>query len=741
MGIKKLFTSTILGILLAISTSLFAQETANRFHTVKQGETVYGIARQYGMSADALLQFNPEVKSDGLKIGTKLLIPGSKALNLVHQKNVSEERDSSKYWYHKVEPRQTLYSLAKQYGLMMSDIEQANPIVVSEGLKVGMTLRIPKVQKKTRQPKQLKPEKSMVPEGTELAKSDDLEELTNSDEDWFYHRVAAQQTAYSLSKRYHISLDSLYLLNPTTETGLRIGQWLKFPLNRKPKDNPKEKIEKIEERPVPETVEAEKEEKSTAKADTPKVDGAAGRSNYFLYKVKAGDTFFNLKSRYHVTEDELIELNPELKKGLEKGRYIIMPKKSESEELNWLEKILKKKKEEEPREEVSEDTELEKENLNTLDTGDAVDQVIPIDSLAIDTSKEFRIAVILPFKANLYPDTVDYRNFVPHRDSEMAMQFYLGLERAADSLKSMGMNLRLRVYDTEGSASRIKAIAQDMRDNKIDLIFGPAYKRNVEILSEELSEIPIISPLSMSVEVDNKPNLVQIVPSNEARNKRIADLVNNYYPKAKVYFAHCGSAEEKADAQSIKAYLNPRTDEYVSKIVDCDELQNSRGFSLGPKDTLPKVVVLLSNKPVFTTDLISKLYSLRDSNIVLVGSPRILAMPTMEMHYLNALNYVTYEIRNVNYEDSLSQAFIQDFRLRFEADAGPFALQGFDAAFYFLGRLWKTGPYLLDHLEPRVLQSTGFKFERKKEGGLENQFLFLSQLKDYQLYRIDASLD
>lgn len=728
MGIRKILKSTFLFIFLASSIVLSAQEVANRFHTVKEGETVYGIARQYGMNAEALLQFNPEIDSEGLQIGAKVLIPGSKALELIHAKNVEEQKDTAQYHYHKVEAGQTLYSLAKQYGVKMSDIEEANPIVVSEGLKVGMLIRIPKkTEERTAVP--TKDSGETIP--TIAKGSGDTTELTNSDDQWFYHRVASKQTAYSLAKRYTISLDSLYLLNPTAETGLRIGQWLKFPLNRKPKAVAKEKEAQ------PFEGEVLQAELPSTKTDTPKVSGAAGKSNYFLYKVKAGDTFFNLKKRYFVTEEELIKLNPELKQGLEQGRYIIMPKKEESKELSWLEKILKDKQEEEKPQEVSDQTEAEKKALNTKDTGDEGSLILPVDSLEIDSTKEYRIAVVLPFRASIYPDTINYRNFNPHRDSEMSMQFYLGLKTAADSLKAQGMNLRLRVYDTEGSPNRIKAIAQDMRENKIDLVFGPAYKRNVELLSDELKEIPIISPLSMAVEVDNKPNLVQMIPSDAVRQKRIADLVNNHYPQAKVYFAHCGSADEKAEAQAIKAYLNPRSQEYVSKIVDCDELQNSRSFSLGPKDTLPKVVVLLSNKPVFTTDLISKLYSLRDTNIVLVGSPRVLAMPTMELHYLNALNFATYEVRNVEYEDSLTQDLINDFRATYEADAGPFAIQGFDASYFFLKQLWTKGPYLLDSLEPALMRGTGFDFVRKEGGGLENQFLFLSQIKDFELKRLD----
>ncbi len=718
MGIKNIAKITVFFCFLFLGFTLKGQNSS-RIHQVKQGETLYGISRQYDLKPEDILRFNPEVKADGLKIGTKLLIPDPKSLSLAEEKEVEEKRDSSRYFYHTVSEGETLYSIAKQYDRSMASIELANPALQEGGLKAGMVLRIPK--------QKLQSEPSEEDQTTKADQKTGTEDITNADEDWFYHKVAVGQTAYSLSKKYSISLDSLYLLNPSAENGLRIDQWLKFPLNRKPK--PKAKKQPFE----GEVLQAEA---PTAVQDTPKVSGS-GNSKYFLYKVKAGDTFFSLKQRYFVEEEELIDLNPELKKGLEQGRYIIMPKKEESKELSWLEKLLKDQdKTPKDTSSVSDDTKAQKDALNEPDSlePDSID--LPIDSAAIDSNERYTIGVILPFRAYLYSDTLDYRNFEAHRDSEMAMQFYLGLKMAADSLKKQGMNLKLRVYDSEGNTNRIKAIAADMEENEIDLVFGPAYSKNVEMLAEELPEVPIISPLSRAVEVANKPYLVQMVPPDEVRNQRIADLINDQYPQSKVFFAHCGTEEEKKQAQAIKAYLNPREHGFINNILDCEELQNSRSFSLGPKDSIAKVVILLSNKPVFTTDLVSKLYGLRDSTVVLVASPRVLNMPTMELHYLDALNYATYEVRNVNYKDSLTEALIMRFRAINEADAGPFALQGFDAAYYFLSNLWGLGPFMLDHLEPSLGRSTGFKFERIKDGGLENQYLFLSQMHDFKMHRI-----
>lgn len=732
MGISRILKYSLVVLSLLCTLSLNAQSGGRRIHTVKAGETVYGISKQYGIKEAALLKFNPQIKEEGLKEGALILIPDSKSLERVAVEVGETRNDSLKFHYHTVKAGETLFSLAKQYGVTMIDIENANILGLKEGLKRGMTIKIPRKEylEKKRQQR------------IEKVLNADPDAETNFDEDWLYHKVAEGQTAYALSKQYQISLDSLYLLNSSAEYGLRIGQWLKLPLNRKSmvaaksrsmrpkalntgaakKDQPKEK--------APEEVVVQEEENQT-----PIVEGAKGNSKFFLYKVKDGDTFFSLKERYQVSEEELKELNPELKNGLIQGRYVIMPKRKESKEINWLEKILK------------ENEQLANEEIDT--SGEETRKDFPKkpakekaskgrnDTLAHDPDKEFGIAVVLPFRAEIYADTLDYRNFNPHRDSEMSMQFYLGLLKAADSLQAQGMRLRLRVYDTEGKSNRLQSIAKDIEENQMDLVFGPAYKSNVDLLSANLEGVPIVSPLSMAVNVDQKPNLVQMIPNETARNKWIAELINNQYPNSKLIFAHCGTESENRQAQAIKAYLNPREADFIDKIVDCEELQNSRTLSIGAPDTVAKLVILLSNKPVFSTDLVSKLYNLKDSNIVLVGSPRLLNMQTMELRYLNALNFTTYEVRSPNYKEEQTQRLVEEFRGAYKADAGPFALQGFDAGMYFLSGLWSHGPNLLERLQPSVQRSTGFDFERKAEGGLENQYFFLTQMRDFQMHRLD----
>ncbi|MBA3706492.1 MAG: LysM peptidoglycan-binding domain-containing protein, partial [Bacteroidetes bacterium] len=103
-------------------------------HTVEKGQTLFAIARFYGREVKDILIENPTA-IDGIKPGQVLRIPIEKTIVLTTP-------DTSNYILHKVEQGQTLYSLSKQYGTSIEKVKALNP-QLSEGLKVGQTLKMP----------------------------------------------------------------------------------------------------------------------------------------------------------------------------------------------------------------------------------------------------------------------------------------------------------------------------------------------------------------------------------------------------------------------------------------------------------------------------------------------------------------------------------------------------------------------------------------------------------------------
>ena len=115
--------------LFSLQLTARAQETETFVHTIKQGETVYSIARTYQVSPESILKLNPTA-STGIKAGETLTIP--------QQQNGTQEKR-----FHTIQAGETLYKLTKTYQVSADDICKANPGLTAENFKAGMVIRIP----------------------------------------------------------------------------------------------------------------------------------------------------------------------------------------------------------------------------------------------------------------------------------------------------------------------------------------------------------------------------------------------------------------------------------------------------------------------------------------------------------------------------------------------------------------------------------------------------------------------
>ncbi len=94
-------------------------------YIVKSGDTLYGIANKYGMSVQELKDLN-KLTSNTLSIGQQLVVSEGNAGTL----------DT-----YTVKAGDTLYSIAKKYGLTVSELKQLNNLT-SDILSIGQVLNI-----------------------------------------------------------------------------------------------------------------------------------------------------------------------------------------------------------------------------------------------------------------------------------------------------------------------------------------------------------------------------------------------------------------------------------------------------------------------------------------------------------------------------------------------------------------------------------------------------------------------
>lgn len=122
------------------TSELIESGEAGKIHTVKPGETLYGIAGLYGLKEEDLRKANLGVSAESLQPGQWIRIPEKEVAEEVHPYN--EEG----LLYHKVKRKETLYSIAAYYEVSIDEIRAINPELGWGGPKTGQILRIPAPQ-------------------------------------------------------------------------------------------------------------------------------------------------------------------------------------------------------------------------------------------------------------------------------------------------------------------------------------------------------------------------------------------------------------------------------------------------------------------------------------------------------------------------------------------------------------------------------------------------------------------
>lgn len=109
-------------------------------HRVQKGETLFGIARQYDVDVNDILEKNPEANA-GLKKDQELIIPVKTAETPTVEKPKPTAADT--LHIHLVKPGETLYSIAKAYETSVEEVMNVNA-GMNEALQPGQRIKIPK---------------------------------------------------------------------------------------------------------------------------------------------------------------------------------------------------------------------------------------------------------------------------------------------------------------------------------------------------------------------------------------------------------------------------------------------------------------------------------------------------------------------------------------------------------------------------------------------------------------------
>ena len=171
-------------------------------YTVKKGDTLYNIAKMYNTSVQELIKLN-NLKSSTLNIGDQLKIPEM----YTNEDNISLPN----YINYTVKKGDTLYGIAKEYGVTPDLIMKDNSLS-SSVLSVGQNLKI-RVLKDTGVIEECYGEDYIIPTTTNIIN----------------YTVKKGDSLYQIANKYNTSVSAIMKLNNLTSNTLNIGQVLKIP--------------------------------------------------------------------------------------------------------------------------------------------------------------------------------------------------------------------------------------------------------------------------------------------------------------------------------------------------------------------------------------------------------------------------------------------------------------------------------------------------------------------------------
>lgn len=100
-------------------------------HIVKKGDSVYSIAKIYGVPVDMIYTYNPDTKS-GLKRGSVVTIP----------QNAKPINEGTSFYYYTIRPGDTLNGIAVTYNTSVENLMRDNKGLSEYKFKVGDVIRV-----------------------------------------------------------------------------------------------------------------------------------------------------------------------------------------------------------------------------------------------------------------------------------------------------------------------------------------------------------------------------------------------------------------------------------------------------------------------------------------------------------------------------------------------------------------------------------------------------------------------
>jgi len=489
------------------------------------------------------------------------------------------------------------------------------------------------------------------------------------------HSVEKGETAFSIAKKYNCSVDDLLKYNPGIDKGLKVGQVLKVIIA-----------------PTSETIPPKQTDKPVV--STPAVTFT---DTVLVYEVKASETLYTISKRFMVPVNELQKFNNLKSTNIKTGDIIRVPLKKENVKPVPVREVL-------PKEEIRK-----------------VDQ-----DLIFKSKSKYNIAVLLSFGLNDKSANTALKN--------LATEFYMGVELAADSLEKLGFDATIKIIDIPLDSVGIMKILNTSEMKGMDLIFGPLVPQSADIVGRWCGQqkIRMVCPSACNSSLlKNNPYIYASVTTDMTQQEILAKYTIDKYKTAQIILINPGNTK---DQELFDAYRK-RFIELSKKNGNVKLIEAKLSdFTTFIRKSGESVVVFPSRDKGSVLNFINTLHKAvgksPNADVTVFGLKEWGGFDDIAGYYKTRYKITWASSSDLNYSLPETQTLLRLYRSKYRADMSKAGAHGFDVVYYFTKTL-----LMKEDVSNEVINAFDLK-SVETGGGYENQSCFILKHEDYELIRV-----
>lgn len=559
---------------------------------------------------------------------------------------VEETKVIIDYKEHKVRRKETLFSLSQKYGVTITEIKQANPSLYSENLRRGKRIRIPRFR-------------TIVSKETY---SNTIKKYT----------VLPSEGKWRIAYKFGITVQELQDLNPNMKAVIQPGDELNVPNI----SNNKERLTE---------------------------------THYNYYEVLPKEGFYRLEKKIGLTQEQLEELNTELKEsGLKAGMVLKIPSDI--------------------------DVALSNADANKTDLRDLIRN---------NTKK--RLALLLPFRLHrLDVDSIAEAKDALKNDKILstALDFHSGVLMALDSAKHLGISSHLKVIDTENRTSEVANITRTEDFSDYDAIIGPMMSNTFDRFLSELNtnKVPVFAPLAKPSNV--KRNVYQTIPEKKVLSQSMINFVKADSTKTNIIViadqAHRSVSNSLKQEFPIATQLFSEKNKKGQDAFFIYEATLKNVFKEGKN-----IVFLETDNMAFGTSVISLLngFITNSIQIILTTTDKSKAFESTDADNNYNLSNLQFHYATINkqFDVDNKNSFVTAYAAEYGVSPSKYATRGFDLTLDILLRLASSDSdsEKLYNDEETEYTENKFRYNKKLFGGYINEASYIVKYDNLKIVEVN----